>query len=219
VLAHDLRSPLAGFSGLGKQLNYHIERKNLKKVTMLSEHIQDSAESLTTLVDNLLNWSLVQTGKILYEPEDLSVGEIIASIKGQLKDTLYDKDIQLMSDISPHAIIYADNQAAHIILRNIINNAIKFSHSGSTIHVSTEVGDQISISIKDQGVGMSNERLQQIQSDDALSSLGTKGEQGVGLGIALCKELLEMNDATFEIDSEEGIGTRVTLFFPKQQHV
>jgi len=143
VLAHDLRSPLAGFSGLGKQLNYHIERKNLKKVTMLSEHIQDSAESLTTLVDNLLNWSLVQTGKILYEPEDLSVGEIIASIKGQLKDTLYDKDIQLMSDISPHAIIYADNQAAHIILRNIINNAIKFSHSGSTIHVSTEVGDQV----------------------------------------------------------------------------
>lgn len=219
VLAHDLRSPLAAFSGLGKQLNYHIERKNLKKVNMLSEHIQESAESLTTLVDNLLNWSLVQTGKIQYEPEDLSLGEIVASIKGQLKDVLYDKGIQLKTHISPHAIIHADNQAVHIILRNIISNAIKFSHPNSTIDISAVLENQrIKVKVKDGGVGISSERLEQVRSNDALSSLGTKGERGVGLGIALCKELLEMNKATFDIDSVEEKGTSVTLFFPKSNH-
>ncbi len=219
VLAHDLRSPLAAFSGLGKQLNYHIERKNLKKVNMLSEHIQESAESLTTLVDNLLNWSLVQTGKIQYEPEDLSLGEIVASIKGQLKDVLIDKDIEIETCITPHAIMYADNQAVHIILRNIISNAIKFSHSSSIINIHGKVEEQkIQVIIKDQGVGISQERLELVKSNDALSSLGTEGEKGIGLGIALCKELLEMNKATFDIDSVEEKGTCVTLFFPKSNH-
>ena len=219
VLAHDLRSPLAAFSGLGKQLNYHIERKNLKKVNMLSEHIQESAETLTNLVDNLLDWSLVQTGRIEYEPEDLSLGEIVASIKGQLKDVLFHKDIQLVTNISPHAIMYADNQAVHIILRNIISNAIKFSHPSSLINILAEVEDKkVKVIIRDEGVGISNERLALVRSNDALSSLGTKGEQGIGLGIALCKELLEMNQATFDIDSVEQKGTYVTLFFPKSKH-
>lgn len=219
VLAHDLRSPLTAFSGLGKQLNYHIERKNLKKVNMLSEHIQESAENLTTLVDNLLNWSLVQTGKIQYDPEDLSLGEIVASIKGQLKDVLFDKDINIQSKISPHAILYADNQAVHIILRNIISNAIKFSHPNSVIRIDATVEESIiQVSIKDHGVGISKERLELVRSNDALSSLGTEGEQGIGLGIALCKELLDMNQATFEIDSVEEKGTTVTLYFPKSNH-
>ena len=219
ILAHDLRSPLAAFSGLGKQLNYHIERKNLKKVNMLSEHIQESAESLTTLVDNLLNWSLVQTGKIQYEPEDLSLGEIVASIKGQLKDVLIDKNIVIETSISPHAIIYADNQAVHIILRNIISNAIKFSHPHSTININSKVEEsRAQVSVIDHGVGISNERLELVRSNDALSSLGTEGEKGIGLGIALCKELMEMNQATFDIDSIENKGTCVTLFFPKSNH-
>lgn len=215
VLAHDLRAPLSAFSGLGKQLNYHIERKNLKKVSLLSGHIQESAENLTTLVDNLLNWSLVQTGKIAYEPEDLSIGEIIATIKGQLKDVVHDKNITITTNISPHAIVYADSQAVHIILRNLISNAIKFSYEDSTILINTEIGDKVLVTIKDQGVGISSERLDMIVADGGLSSLGTMGEQGLGLGIELCKELLEMNHATFDIESEENKGTSVTIQFPK----
>jgi len=160
VLAHDLRAPLAAFSGLGKQLNYHIERKNFRKIELLSNHIQQSSEKLTTLVDNLLQWSLVQTGRMSYQPVELSLGEVTATVCGQLHDISLQKEIIITRDILPRAIVVADSQAIHIIIRNLISNAIKFSHKGGEIIIESSIdNDDINLSIKDHGIGISQEQI------------------------------------------------------------
>lgn len=215
VLAHDLRSPLAAFSGLGKQLNYHIDRKNLKKVTMLSGHIQESAERLTTLVDNLLNWSLIQTNRISKEPEAMSLGTVAVEMISQLTDMLSAKQLNVNSDIPPQAIILADVQGVHIVLRNVLTNAIKFSNVGSTIHLKAALGNDVQLKVIDEGVGMSAEQIDSFNKKQLSTTIGTAGEQGIGLGLELCKELMEMNNGKIEISSKEEKGTMVTLYFKK----
>ena len=220
ILAHDIRAPLAAFSGLGKQLNYHIERKNYKKIELLSDHIQDSSEKLTGLVDNLLNWSLVQTGRFSYDPESISVGEVTATVASELLDVVSQKNVTIKRNILPHSIVSADSQSLHIILRNILSNAIKFSHEGGEIGItSSHENGHVDIMIVDQGVGISAEQITHVMNNQIKSSPGTAGELGVGLGLQMCRELVKMNKGTLKISPTVPSGTTVTITLPKESIV
>ena len=215
ILAHDLRAPLAAFSGLGKQLNYHIERKNFKKIEILSDHIQQSSEKLTGLVDNLLNWSLVQTGRFDYQAESISLAEVIATIVGQLQDVINQKDIKIQRKVKPQSIVSADSQSVHIIIRNLLSNAIKFSHPGDEICILSEhIDGRVDLKIIDQGIGISTDQIQLVMSDSIHSSPGTSGELGVGLGLQMCRELIKMNKGKLQIAPNENKGTTVIISFP-----
>jgi len=215
ILAHDIRAPLAAFSGLGKQLNYHIGRKNYKKIEVLSDHIQHSSEKLTGLVDNLLNWSLLQTGKFEYDPQSVSLGEVTAIIIGELHDVINQKEVIIHRNIFPHSIVRADSQSIHIIIRNILSNAIKFSHVGGEINInSSHENGHVDLTISDQGVGMSTKQIDDIMTDGIKSSQGTAGELGVGLGLQMCRELAKMNRGQINITANQVAGTSVTISLP-----
>ncbi len=220
ILAHDLRAPLAAFSGLGKQLNYHIERKNFKKIEILSDHIQQSSEKLTGLVDNLLNWSLVQTGRFEYQAESISLAEVIATIVGQLQDVINQKDITITRKVKPQSIVLADTQSVHIIVRNLLSNAIKFSHPGDQIVVLSEhTEEQVQLKIIDQGIGISTDQIDLVMSDTIHSSPGTSGELGVGLGLQMCRELIKMNKGILKIEPNEHQGTTVIISLPIENEI
>jgi len=170
---------------------------------------------LTGLVDNLLNWSLLQTGKFEYDPQSVSLGEVTAIIIGELHDVINQKEVIIHRNIFPHSIVRADSQSIHIIIRNILSNAIKFSHVGGEINInSSHENGHVDLTISDQGVGMSTKQIDDIMTDGIKSSQGTAGELGVGLGLQMCRELAKMNRGQINITANQVAGTSVTISLP-----
>ena len=217
IIAHDLRSPLVAFQGIGKQIKYYSKHGEKEKLIELSGHIEDLSLRLNTLLDNLLNWSLVKTGQISYKPHQLNVKDEIEEALEIFTPLAMEKKI----DLTPHieqseTTIHADVRAVQTILRNIYSNAIKFTQEGGC--VKTEISEEknrINIKITDNGVGMSEAQLKVLFQINKSTTEGTKGEKGSGLGAMLTQELITMNQGELKVSSTIGKGTVVNIYLPK----
>jgi len=215
IVSHDLRSPLMAFQGLGKQINHYVGRGNLDKLAQVASQVDETSDRLNGLLDNLLNWALLQTGTIPYRPVAVSLQEVLLDTFEIFEHNAEAKEIDLISQIDPALNVYADTHALYAIMRNLISNALKFTQPGGTVTVSTESkAGKIFISVNDTGTGISVENLEKIFSLDKESKRGTAGEKGTGLGLLLTKELIELNQGEMEIRSKLGIGSTVTLCLP-----
>jgi len=219
IIAHDLRSPIAAFQGIGAQINYFLKKEAYDRLTQLGSSITHSSIQLNNLLDNLLNWSLSQMGKIPYRPKTIPLNEIAEDTITLFEGVSQSKNISIVPAIASNLSIFADERAVSTIFRNLINNAIKFSEIGTTIQIEAAnlTDDFVKIAFKDEGVGMNNAQLAQLFDVDKQSQQGTAGEQGTGLGLILCKDLLSVNQGRIEVESEVGIGTTFSVFLPKSK--
>lgn len=213
IIAHDLRSPFNSILGFAELLHAQISENNMDKALDFCRIIEDSARNTMELLNNLLDWSRTQTDKIPFTPRRLSLNQLITESLLYLKPVAQHKNIRIQYDVSEMAFVVADAQMLSAIIRNLTSNAIKFTSIGGAVSVSVQERDvDWLVSVSDNGVGMSPETLDKLfRIDSNISTNGTMGEHGTGLGLILCKEFVHMHKGIIYADSELGKGS--TLHF------
>jgi signal transduction histidine kinase len=174
-------------------------------------------KQLYALLENLLTWSSLQRGVMQYRPEKLPIDGIIRENIGLFGPKAEQKQITLTHTVSESIRAYADYPMIDTVLRNLISNALKFTHAGDRVEVSaTQIDDEIEITVSDTGVGISHKDLAKLfQIESKYTRMGTAGEEGTGLGLILCKELVKRNNGRIWVESEEGQGTTFKFTLPK----
>ncbi|MBK7631391.1 MAG: PAS domain-containing sensor histidine kinase [Ignavibacteriales bacterium] len=213
IISHDLRSPLSGIMTLLDIMvtDYDSLEEDEKKEILFEA--AKTSKSTFTLMENLLEWSRVQTGNMNFEPQNISLTLVLNNIKNLYSQKLKEKGISLNFEFETEFFAYVDLPITETILRNLISNAIKFTPEFGIILVSFEnVDDNIVVKIKDTGVGIDTAQISKLfKLDISYSTVGTAGERGTGLGLILCKELVEKQGGKIWIESEVGSGS--TFFF------
>ena len=216
IIAHDLRSPfnvIIGFSELllENHMDYGIE-KSERFIKMIIE----SSKNTFDLLENLLEWSRTQTGGIQFNPNKYILEKIIIKSIKQSESLAKQKDIQLSYIVENTIFVRADETMLNTVLRNLLSNAIKFTPKAGKIEViATKSNENITISVKDNGVGIKKGRLKNLFSIiDTGTTQGTANEKGHGLGLILCKEFIEMHGGEIFVESEEGVGSTFSFTIP-----
>jgi PAS domain S-box-containing protein len=223
IVAHDLRSPFQGMLGFTDLILDELDTLSKEEIREYVQKVHDSSYSTFTLLENLLNWSRLQTGRLQYKPVEVNINDEISAIISLLASNAQSKNISLINNISGDYHVIADQQMVHSMLLNLTTNAIKFSFNGGTVTFSANVistcepdesnhgyceNTSLEISISDNGVGISEEdRLKLFKLDGQFSLLGTANEQGAGLGLILVKEMTEKQGGKLTVRSEPNKGS------------
>ncbi|MEJ5244388.1 MAG: PAS domain-containing sensor histidine kinase [Bacteroidota bacterium] len=217
VIAHDLISPFQGFMSLTKYLSTNISQLSSKDIQDLAAALNNSAVNLHKLLDNLLNWSRIQRGKIRYMPEFIDLFQIVELNKSLFTATADAKKISLHNEVNNSIKVFSDLNILNTILRNLISNAIKFTHYGGNIWIGCQTIDEnfVELYVKDDGVGMDEAALDNLFKIDSYNStLGTANEVGTGLGLVLCKEIAEINQSSIRVESTLEVGSTFYVKLP-----
>jgi signal transduction histidine kinase len=218
IIAHDLKSPFTSTIGYSNLLleNYH-KYSDEKKHEMI-QTISDSSERSFNLLENLLTWSRSQRGKIKYNPEKIDLKIISQSLTELYKSQAKAKEVMLINNVQDSVELISDRNILETVLRNLISNAIKYTTAGDTIRLDCKASknnNEIIFSVNDTGTGMEEEDLIKLfKIDESISTPGTDNEKGTGLGLILCKELLEMAGGINEVESELGKGSTFKFTLP-----
>lgn len=214
ILAHDLRSPFNSMLGYSDLLINEID-------TLSKEEIKEFAISINTvqtqtynLLDDLLLWSQSQSGNLYFNPEKTAFNEVCNQLIEKLNNG--SKKITINCNSPEDIVILADKNMLQIILRNLLSNAIKFTYPGGNIDILTEtVDNEVIITISDNGVGISKEDQEKLWDfANPYSTYGTEDEKGSGLGLILCKELVEKHKGKIWVESEKDKGSKFIFTMP-----
>ncbi len=216
IISHDLINPLSTLSSFSDLLNEQIIKEDTEQHKRLVHGISDSVANLNQLTQNLLNWSRTQINTIQTSKVRFSIFNIIDTNIRLFQQSLDAKGIKVNCNVSKDIDVFADKDMIETVFRNLLNNAIKFSHSGGSIDVNSEVvNDEVIVSVRDYGVGM-NEKIKEnlFRIHNTKSTYGTNNEKGSGLGLIICYEFLKLNDCKLFVDSTVGKGTTFAIVFP-----
>ena len=188
----------------------------------MGEAIHSSANAIYDLLNELLQWSRLQMGSIPFELEENDLYEIIINNVYLLNKTAEIKKIKISTLIEKNTKVKCDKNMIMTVIRNLIDNAIKFSNPNGNIYITCEKteyqsncykkslrGNYYKISVIDEGTGISEEKIQEILTlEKKTSTPGTNGEKGTGLGLVLCKEFIDKHNGKLWIESEKGVGSK-----------
>jgi len=221
IIAHDLRSPFTSLLGFTALLEQRADSLTPDKVKDYAVTVNDSATRVFKLLENLLEWSRLQMDRVEIDPRDFPLDDVAGKTLDILGPVAQEKGLTLQEDgKAPH--VFADPNTVDAIIRNLVNNAIKFTPHGGTITVNYETTPDnfARINVIDTGVGMSPETAEKIFGlSDNITTQGTNGEKGTGLGLLLCKELVERNGGKISVASELDIGSTFSFTLPLEAPV
>ena len=216
VIGHDLKNPM--FAIVSTLENWLKKEESLDKQQKhsLIEGTFQSAQTLQNEMVKLLDWAHSKSADIVCRPEEVDIKLIVDSAVHLAESLLSKKNISCVRDIEYRHLATVDPRMISSVVRNLLVNAIKYTHEGGEIRIDgTEDESQLILKICDNGVGISAERLAQLQQPVThQSTKGTNQESGTGLGLNICYEYIRQNKGTMEIASEEGKGTAITLRMP-----
>ncbi|MCB1160221.1 MAG: sensor histidine kinase, partial [Leptospiraceae bacterium] len=214
IISHDLRSPIAA-------LNSFLEIFSLKnippdKTLEYIDKLKNSIRNLQMTLDNLLQWAAGQLKGIKVEKQTFNILGVSESCRLLLQDIANTKGIQIQQEIPSDLEALADPEHIRLVLRNLLSNAIKFTEPGGTVSIqAVKVEGSIQLSVKDTGLGMSEELIANFTQNKLIQSqFGTQRESGTGLGLHLCKEFIELNGGEIRIKSKPGQGTKFIIKIP-----
>lgn len=211
IISHDLKNAFASYKSYIKLIEYHLSKNTPEKLTPLLPDLQAHSNRLSTLLDNLLHWSVMQIKGIQPEFEQIELQEEFIGLMEIFKIKASEKNITL-DMIADKKTVYCDKESLRLILRNLIDNAIKYTEKGSISLYADTRQKQTIITITDTGIGIPTE-VQNIlfTMDKQKIRMGTKGEKGTGLGLTLVVEHLEKNHGTLEVVKSDSKGTTLML--------
>ncbi len=216
IIAHDLKNPfntILGFSDVLITDFHELEKDEIFKYLSM---IHNSSKQAYSLLENLLLWARTQTGNIAFQPQLFDLRSCILDIIELCKNQSARKNISLSSDIKSHSFIIADKNMVNTIILNLLSNAIKFTPQDGKVNISVNTRkDCFEISIRDTGIGISPENIDNIfRLDRKTTTLGTERETGSGLGLILCKEFVSKHGGALWVESESGKGSTFKFTIP-----
>ncbi len=217
IIAHDLKGPFQGFIGLTELMSGGMGNIDEQTMQEIASSINTSAKNLYELLDNLLNWSMIQRGYKRFNPQKILLSSIIDEVEEIFAPQIASKSISFISSIDKETFVLADRESLKTILRNLISNALKFSlHNGAIKLLSQPVARGfIQVTVSDSGIGMPNSIKNNLFSlSTKVSRPGTDKEPSTGLGLILCKELVEKHGGKIWVDSEEEKGSSFHFTIP-----
>jgi ligand-binding sensor domain-containing protein/signal transduction histidine kinase len=216
IIAHDLRNPFNTIIGMTDILLITLNNIDPLKLQRTLENIKTSSGQAYELLENLLLWARSQTGTISYRPELVDVQALVEESIGLVAVQASRKNIEISTEFKQCRQVTGDVNMIHTILRNLLTNALKYTHRNGEIRVGISENKEFCIlSVKDNGIGISAEKIKNIFSiDTAHKTKGTDQEPGTGLGLILCRELIGKHGGRIEVESEVGKGSLFSVFIP-----
>ncbi|XID75716.1 ATP-binding protein [Alkanindiges sp. WGS2144] len=216
IIAHDLRAPFHGILGFSEVLETEIEELDEKGIRDIAGYLRSTAHATFRLLENLLQWAMSEGGAIVYKPQEVHIEQVFQVIFEVLGAMAQKKNVALHSDVSPELTVFVDINMITSVLQNLCSNALKFTRSGGHVYLSAqEVANEVQIKIRDTGIGMSEEQIQDFFNRQQPRSIkGTDGEKGTGLGLLLCRQFVEKNNGRVQIESRPNEGTTFTISIP-----
>ncbi|MDD3876418.1 MAG: tetratricopeptide repeat-containing sensor histidine kinase [Bacteroidales bacterium] len=217
IIGHDLRGPIGGLKTLVEFLLTDIDPLDKEELENIKRLINQSATSTYDLLDNLLYWAKSQLNEIVFSPEKHILSKIVEKSISVVHEPALRKNITIHNKIPDSIVVKADKNMLMIILRNLISNAVKFTPAHKNVIVSaTESDTKVTISVKDDGVGIRPENISKLFDPHiCFRTNGTLGESGSGLGLILCKEFVDKHKGKIWVESTLGEGSNFLISIPK----
>ncbi len=220
VVSHDLRSSVNALKNSNVKLSESLKTKDIEKLNTLLKENSTIANSTYNLLDNLLHWALLQTRQPYFNKELLHLFFIAEQVAYNYKALMVDKNLCFENKISKSDRVYADQESLKIILRNLFDNAIKFSNQDGliTLYGLNKNESYYNLIIEDTGLGMDEVTRQELLKETIwLSKKKNEDGIGTGLGLQLCKSMIKKNGGRFMIESEKHVGTKIIVSLQKHQ--
>lgn len=213
IMAHDLKNPFASLYSMSQAVDENYADLDEEDKLLALRRIHQSAELIYNLLENLLTWSKSQSGRMEYNPGQFDLSTLIQENINLHTVPAEKKGLCLKAVVADTCRAYGDSQMINTVLRNLVNNAVKFTEAGKEVVVSVRQNDKfLEVEVRDQGVGISKENLEKLfRIDVKYKTVGTSGEKGTGLGLILCYEFIIKNGGNIWCESELGKGS--SFFF------
>lgn len=216
IIAHDLKNPFTSMLSFSEMISKNADRMEIEKVKRMGQRINESGKQAYVLLENLLNWSRVQSGLMKPDFQQLLLDDIYRDALTFASPAAEVKGIRLIVKETDGLTVWADRLMIDTVLRNLLSNAIKFTHHGGTIELNgTLINNEVRIAVQDSGVGIEPALQDKILEISARhTSNGTNNEKGTGLGLVLCKEFVELNSGRIWLESKVEKGTTIYFSLP-----
>jgi PAS domain S-box-containing protein len=216
IISHDLRGPFQGFLGATNLLATEIDTLSKEEIMEIGEALNVSLHKQLDLLNTLLDWSRLQTGDFIIKSEQLFLGNKISEIIQPFKLLASQKKIKLINSVDRDIIILADLNMLSLVIRNLLSNAIKFTKENGTVRISASTKENfVVITVEDNGVGIAQDDIKKLfRMDHYYSTEGTIKESGTGLGLLLCKEIVDKHNGKIWVESELNKGSKFIFTIP-----
>ncbi len=210
ILSHDVRAPMAGLNSILVDCVENEDVYSKKDLLEMLHAASDSSKRLVSFFEDALVWARTEVGGNGEKERPTSLSDVVESAMSLLVPLFRKKEIELVQDLPSGATVLALPNALSTVLRNLLSNALKFSEPGARIFVTgLDKGDSWELSVRDEGVGIGPEQMSSLfDPETRRSTLGTEKEKGAGVGLLLCRSLVERMEGELQVESEVGKGTR-----------
>ncbi len=216
IIAHDLRSPIATLISLSEMLRTDIDLLTVNETHEILASLHDLSKNHLKLLDNLLQWARMQTGRMDPTPEKFNLNAIIEEVIGFYQVTAFEKQVNLVNAGIGEISVFADKNMIRTVLRNLVSNALKYTAMEGVVVVGFKsLPERVEVYVRDNGLGIPAEMVDKLfDLDKNFSTVGTANEKGTGLGLILCKEFIEKNGGSIYVKSERGFGSTFRFTLP-----
>jgi len=215
IIAHDLKNPMFSIVCGLEMLTGRLDKSMEKKDSTILSTVTNSARNLQKELLQLLDWATSRQTDVKFTPAHIDLHQLTNDVLSLLKGLLNDKLIFVHLNCDLEKCAHADGRMIGTVIRNVVNNAIKFTPRRGHIYITiSEKSGKAIVEVRDTGVGMDEEHLNVLRSGGSTTTKGTDNEQGTGLGFRICTEFAEKNGGTIQLESKLGEGTTVTLTLP-----
>ncbi len=217
IIGHDLKNPFNAIIGFSNILSDQIKEKDYVGIGEYADIIHKSSLRAMLLLSDLLEWSQLQTGRMVFTPTTFDLVKLIHKVTELANDAAMHKNISISTDLPEQVNLFADKSMIGSILRNLISNAVKFSNENGQINISvTKRPIEFIIAVQDKGVGIKEEAIGKLfRIEETYSTRGTHQETGTGLGLLLCRELALKHSGKIWVESTFGTGSTFFFTIPK----
>ncbi len=219
IIAHDLKNPFNTLLGFSELLITNFNEYDKGRIKEFINIIYQTSKNAYMLLENLLEWSRSQTGRLDMTPADIGIAELVNDNIDLIYNNASNKKLELINKIDKNVTAYADSNMINAVIRNLLSNAIKYSEPGGKIEITSKKRDKyIEVTVSDTGIGIKEENIEKLfRIDENFSTKGTNDETGTGLGLILCKEFVKKNGGEIWVNTTFEKGSEFTFKLPAQK--
>jgi len=216
ILAHDLRGPFQGFLGVSEYLSSESDSIPRDEIKRMSSELNSSLQRQYELLNDLLSWTRLQSGSFVLKPQQLLLNDVIKNVLGALELNAKQKDISIAYEDDNTLKVFTDLAMLSTVLRNLISNSIKFTNRNGMVSIFMIPSENfVEVFVKDNGIGIAEDDLDKLfKMDFKYTTEGTENEKGSGLGLIICKEIIEKHKGILKVKSKINEGTTFSFTLP-----